>query len=86
MHKEFGKHYVISTKPLPYWKAYVASYFSKIVAMKILRWDRLIIVDNTKSKRILGLEYRDWEPGFVELAYQLIEEGYIRNQLPQPKL
>jgi hypothetical protein len=40
-----------------------------MVAMKILRWGKLIIVDNTKSKNILGIEYRDWEPGFVELAY-----------------
>jgi hypothetical protein len=54
--------------------------------MKILRWDKLIIVDNSKSKQILGLQYRNWEPGFVELAYQLIEEGYIKNQLPKAKL
>lgn len=55
LHKEFGKHYNFSTTPFPYWKAYLASYFSTMVAMKILRWDRIIIVDNTKSKEILKL-------------------------------
>lgn len=55
LHKDFGKHYNFSTAPLPYWKAYIASYFSTVVAMKLLRWDRIIIVDNTKSKEILKL-------------------------------
>ena len=43
-------------------------------------WNRNIVLDNTKSINILGIEYRDIQLTIVEGAQSMIECGLIVNK------
>ena len=84
--KEFGK--------FGYWFAkffiskcvYVAFKFFDKENLKLARyWDKDFVFDNLKSKEELGIIYRSWEKAINDMAYQMIERGYLRNRLGNDK-
>ena len=42
-----------------------------------LRWEKGMSWDNSRSREVLGIEYRDMNKAIVEMAYSLIELGVI---------
>ena len=42
-------------------------------------WGNIVNVDSTKSREVLGLEYRDTKKSIVEMAHNLIDQGYIED-------
>ncbi|CAD5229333.1 unnamed protein product [Bursaphelenchus okinawaensis] len=61
----------------PYFLVWVWSFIDKEAAASLPRLNRKILFDNSKSKKLLGLEYCNIEDAVVDMCYSLIDRGMI---------
>ena len=90
--KEFAKTlkdnfptYSIRTKEFPFFLVKLASFFDDSVKFIMPYWNRNIVLDNTKSISVLGMEYRDIQLTIVEGAQSMIECGLIVSKEKKKK-
>lgn len=72
--------YPVPTWPLPDVAVYAASLFDKRLSFAFLRQQlgRSMVIDNSRSRRELGLEYRPLEETLVDTCQSFIELGMAR--------
>ncbi|KHJ83534.1 hypothetical protein OESDEN_16766 [Oesophagostomum dentatum] len=79
--KEFRRQgFWVPRYQVPYWMVWVYSFFDKEVAASLNRIGHIIRFDNSKAKRLLGMEFRDPAESVVEMAYSLIERGIVKKR------
>lgn len=81
LRQEFGKEYKIGSKVLPKFLFYILgplmagltwSYVKKNIGVPLK-------FDNTRSKEVLGMEYRPIEKTILDHAHQLINDGILKK-------
>ncbi|CAD5234469.1 unnamed protein product [Bursaphelenchus xylophilus] len=78
IHKEFrSQGYRTPCLPAPYILVWLWSFIDKEAAASLPRLNRKVQFDNSKSRKLLGLEYRNIETAIVEMCYSLIERGIV---------
>lgn len=82
--KENFPDYKISNKEIGFCPIKLASYFDRQVKLLVPMWRRVIKVDNTLSRTILGIEYRDHVETLVAMAETLIATGQVRDKRKRP--
>ena len=80
MKNHYGKSYNIKTKELGYCPVKLASIFMPEIKPMLHMWGKHYNMDNTQSKQILGMEYRDVNEGIVDLVECIINNGSIPDK------
>ncbi|KAI6173805.1 NAD dependent epimerase/dehydratase family protein [Aphelenchoides besseyi] len=71
------KSYLIPFLPVPYPFVWLYSFISVEARASLCRLNRKVVFNNEKSKKLLGLEYRDVRESIISVAYSLIERGLV---------
>jgi nucleoside-diphosphate-sugar epimerase len=61
----------------PYFVLYIYSIFDDQAAAILDRVNRQVNFDNSKAKKLLGLEFRDPRDSLIDMAYSMIERGIL---------
>ncbi|KAI6205698.1 hypothetical protein M3Y94_00821900 [Aphelenchoides besseyi] len=69
--------YIIPFLPVPYPFVWLYSFISVEAKASLCRLNRKVVFDNEKSKKLLGLEYRDVRDSIISGAYSLIERDLV---------
>ncbi|KAG5175973.1 hypothetical protein JKP88DRAFT_203281 [Tribonema minus] len=69
--------YRVPTAPLPKLLLRIAGLFDKSVRGLVSQVDKQVFLDNSKSRTVLGLEYRSVAQSFPDMCHSLIRLGYI---------
>ena len=69
--------YGIKTTELIYCPVKLVSYFDKSIKQILPMWGKTMIVDNTKSRQILGVVYHSPQEAIVAMAESLMDAGKI---------
>lgn len=78
LHREFGPMgYDIKTWVLPKWFVWLLSWVNADVASMYFMIDRRVHYDNTRSREILQLEYRNAEQTIIDGGHSLIQHGIV---------
>ncbi|KAI6243823.1 Epimerase domain-containing protein [Aphelenchoides fujianensis] len=67
--------YTIPFLNVPYAFVWLYSFISVEARASLCRLNRKVVFNNEKSKKLLGLEYRDVRSSIIEMAYSIIERG-----------
>lgn len=79
--KEFRPQgYWVPHYQVPYILLWLYSFFDSEAAACLNRVGHLIRFDNSKAKRLLGIEFRDPAEAMIEMAYSLIERGIVKKK------
>jgi hypothetical protein len=66
--------YKVSNKSISTWKLKLTSYFMQKIRFMLPRIDKEFTIDNSSSKELLGLEYRnDLKVSMKDMVYSMIE-------------
>ncbi|KAK6739581.1 hypothetical protein RB195_008216 [Necator americanus] len=65
---------------VPYCALWVYSFFDKEASACLNRVGHTIRFDNSKAKRLLGIEFRDPAESLVEMGYSLVERGIVKKR------
>jgi len=75
------KYYTkITANILPYWVVCIAALFEEDATFYKSVWGKKSIFDNTKTKELLKIPFRDMKGSMQEMANTLIETGYVPDQ------
>ncbi len=78
--KEFGKYgYSIPTRVMPKLLMRVFALFKEDARMALKFWGKVYDYDNTPLKDVLGVTPRDVRQGLMEIAYSMIDKGFVRK-------
>ncbi|KAL7079414.1 hypothetical protein ACQ4LE_001447 [Meloidogyne hapla] len=76
--KEFEKQgYWLPRYEAPYFGVWLYSFFDSEASSVLSRLNRQILFDNSKAKKLLGIEFRNPEISLIEMAYSMIERGIL---------
>ncbi|KAE9420223.1 hypothetical protein Angca_009532, partial [Angiostrongylus cantonensis] len=79
--REFRRQgYWVPYYQVPYWVLWLYSFFDKEAAATLKRVGNIARFDNSKAKRLLGLEFSDPAKAMVEMGYSLIERGIVKKR------
>lgn len=78
--KEIYPDYKISHKEISYCPIKFASYFNSQVKLLLPVWRRELRVDNTQSREVLGIEYRDPKDTLKAMGDCLIDIGAVPDK------
>jgi hypothetical protein len=66
--------YKVNHKTISSWKIKLASYFLPNIRVLLPRLDKEFRIDNTSSKELLGMEYRnDLKASMHDMVYSMME-------------
>ena len=77
---QYGAFYKIKAKEISYCPMKFASFFSATVKEMLPNWGKPILMDNSSSQKILGIQYRDTKESIIALAECMIENGVIPDK------
>ena len=81
LHDEFAPMgYPVPTAEAKYCLIRFASFFSSEAAAIAKLWGRNMMADSTRSKEILGIEYRNVEESVKEMVYKMIDAGILEDK------
>ena len=72
--------YPVPSREIGYCPIKFASFFSSKVKILLPQWNRVLKIDNSRSKSVLGIEYRDPVETLEAMAKYLIESGAIPDK------
>ena len=72
LHEEFGHRYNIKTGEIKYCFMYIGSFFDKGAAEAIASWNVDYELINTRSREILGINYRPMKETLVDMGHSMI--------------
>jgi hypothetical protein len=78
--------YQITNTEISYWLIYLASFFLSDANMVISRWGMQSVIDNTKSREVLGVNYCDINRSLVDMTYSMFETGALEDKRHTTKL
>ncbi|VDO38243.1 hypothetical protein V3C99_003019 [Haemonchus contortus] len=79
--KEFRRQgFWIPRYQAPYFVLWLYSFFDKEAAACMNRVGHTIRFDNSKAKRLLGMEFNDPAVAMIEMGYSLIERGIVKKR------
>jgi hypothetical protein len=55
----------------------VASYFDKSVGIILPLWEKTLYLDNTKSKQVLKIDYKEANQAILAMAESLYSSGQV---------
>ena len=81
MRGHWGKTYPkIATKTIPYCLLCIVALFNgEAAAIKPL-WGMQQSFDNSKTREVLGIQFRDIKQSVIEMSVTLIETGYVPDK------
>ena len=83
IHEEFQPQgYNFSVCEAKYCLVKFASFFNDEAALMVPLWNVKLEVNNSRSKEILGINYRPPKESFNEMVYSMIETGVIPDKRP----
>ena len=71
-----------STWQLWKWLAQVGSVFNNDLAVMMRFWNVATKFENTPSKQVLGIEYRDTKGTLIEMVNSMFETGVLQRKAP----
>lgn len=77
---EYGQWYKFKTKELKYCTVKLASIFDGSIKMILPMWRKKILLENEKSRQILGIVYRSTKDTILEMAQALIIHGQVPDK------
>ncbi len=78
--KEFGKYgYSIPTRAMPKLLMRVFALFKEDAKFALKGWGKVCDYDNAPMKEVLGVTPRDVHQGLLEIAYSMIDKGFVRK-------
>ncbi len=78
--KEFRKYgYSIPTRVMPKFLIRVFALFKEDAKFALQYWGKAYDYDNTPMKEVLSVTPRDVHQGFLEIAYSMIDKGFVRK-------
>ena len=81
LNKEFGdKGYSVNTSEAKYCLMKFAAIFSTEASASLKYWGVKKLLDSTRSKEILKINYRPAEESFREMGYSLVKMGIVPNK------
>ena len=81
LHDEFAPQgYKFCCKEPPFCAIKVAAVFSKDAAFVLPVYGKEFYYDNTRSKELLGINYRPVKESLTEMVNQMIEKGWIPDK------
>ena len=72
--------YDVTTRELPKWVASIGSIFMSELKSVMEEWGIELLLDNKKSREILGIEYRPIEKSITEMVYSMWETGALQDK------
>ncbi|TNV77415.1 hypothetical protein FGO68_gene11878 [Halteria grandinella] len=78
--KEAYPQYKFKTGEIGFCPVKVVSWFDSSAKQILPMWGRIINVDNTKSKTVLGVQYHDGRESIREMAKSMIQYGVIPDK------
>ena len=72
--------YPVTTNEVGYCLMKFASYFNDEAAAVLPNWGKDWKLDTSKSKEILGIQYRPAKESFSEMVNMMIENGWIEDK------
>jgi nucleoside-diphosphate-sugar epimerase len=81
LNEEFGSFYKIPTNELCYFTVKAYSYYDPSIKLTLPYWGKKFYLQNSKSKQILGIQYKSAKDSIIEMAYKMLETGYVKNKL-----
>ncbi|XP_076435893.1 uncharacterized protein LOC143275577 [Babylonia areolata] len=78
--KEFKPQgYSVPTMNCPYFALWMSALFDKTIKMILPQVNKVHRFDNKRMKEVLGIEPMDSKETVIEMAYSLIENGFIKK-------
>lgn len=78
--KEFDKQgYNVPTKVAPKFLLSLASFFDKSISEILPDIGNTTLLDTTRMKEVLKIEPRDLKESLVDMAYSMIENGFVKK-------
>ncbi|KAF7637685.1 3Beta_HSD domain-containing protein [Meloidogyne graminicola] len=78
---KFGKQgYWLPSYQAPYFGVWLYSFFDLEARQVLSRLNRHIHFDNTKAKKLLGIEFRNPEASLIDMAYSMIERVFSLSE------
>ncbi|KJH53116.1 NAD dependent epimerase/dehydratase family protein [Dictyocaulus viviparus] len=65
---------------VPYWLLWLYSFIDREAAACLHRIGNTVRFDNSKAKRLLGIEFNDPTKAMIEMCYSLIERGIVKKR------
>ena len=82
---EFSPEYRLPEGELGFCMVKIGSWFDRGIADMVNNWDWYRTYDNTRSKEILGINYRHTQESLVEMAHAMINSGIIEDKRREKK-
>ncbi|KAK6195722.1 hypothetical protein SNE40_001090 [Patella caerulea] len=78
--KEFKPQgYSVPTMNCPYFALWLSSVFDKTLKLILPQVGKIHRFDNTRMKEVLGIQPRDTKEMLLDMAYSLIEGGFVKK-------
>ena len=77
------KTYPVRVNNMFKWMAWAGSFFDVQFSTMFKAWDKKLRFSNTRSQKILGIEYISIDQSVKDMGDTLIETGYIENRRPK---
>ena len=77
---EYGKNYKIKSGELKYCTIKIASIFDSSVKLILPMWNKTLLLENLRSRRVLGIEYKNPNETVVAMAESMIDSGLIKDK------
>mmetsp|Transcript_37487 Transcript_37487/g.27248 ORF Transcript_37487/g.27248 Transcript_37487/m.27248 type:complete len:216 (+) Transcript_37487:325-972(+) len=82
---EFSPDYRLPEGDLGYCMIYIGSWFDRGAADMAKQWDWSKTYDNSRSREILGINYRPSKDSLIEMAHAMIDSGIIEDKRTEKK-
>lgn len=77
---EYGQWYKFKTGELKYCTLKIACIFDKQARLIAPMWGKSLILENQRSREVLGLDYKQSNNTIVAMAESMIESGLIKDK------
>ena len=77
---EYGQWYNIKSGELKYCTLKIAAIFDKQARLIVPMWGKSLVLENKKSKEILGIEYEQPKFTVCGMAESMIQSGLIKDK------
>ena len=80
LHEGYGADYNVAHTELPKFLFWFIALFRSDVATIYKKWGMNIQIENSSTKQVLGIEFKDIKTSTLEMAESLINSGYIPDK------
>lgn len=86
LRSEFSKYgYKICTREVGYCSMKFVSYFDQQIKLLLPYVGKELNIENNRSVKELGIEYRDLKKTIIETGYSFVEKGVVQDKVNKKK-